>query len=77
MLADIFIADCVGEMNCIDMVDKIKTYKEVGKLVYGRQKHVPPGTKFIQSTVMALICCDLIKLNIILRKSQSPCVSWV
>ena len=36
MLADLFIADCAGEMMCIDMVNKIETYKEVGTLVYGR-----------------------------------------
>ena len=64
MLADLFIANCVGEMNCMDMVDKIKKYKEVGTLVYERRTPVPPGTKFIQSTVIALICCDLLKLNI-------------
>ena len=46
------------------MVDKMKNYKEVGKLVYGRRTPVLPGAKFIQSTVMALICCDLLKLNI-------------
>ena len=64
MLADIFIANCVGEMNCVDMVDKIKKYNNVGTLVYGRRTPVPPGTKFIQSTVIALISCDLLKLNI-------------
>ena len=26
---------------------KIKTYREVGKMVYGRRKDVPPATKFI------------------------------
>ena len=64
MLSDIFIANCEGDMKCIDMVDKIKNYKEVGTLVYGRRTVVPPATKFIQSTVIALLCCDLIKLNI-------------
>ena len=64
MLADLFIANCVREMNCIDMVYTIKNYKEVGKLVYGRRTPIPPGTKFIQSTVMVLICCDLLRLNI-------------
>ena len=59
-----FIANCVGEMKYIDMVEKIKTYKEVVTLVYGRQTVVLPATKFILSTVMALICCDLIKLDI-------------
>ena len=42
----------------------IKTCKEVFKNVYGRQTVVPPATTFIHSTVMALLCCNLIKLDI-------------
>ena len=51
MLSDIFIANCEGDMKCIDMVEKFKNYKEVGTLVYGRRTMIPPATIFIQSTL--------------------------
>ena len=49
----------------IGIVKRLKCYPSVGKLNYNRKTlHAPPKTKYLHSTLIQLICCDLLFLEL-------------
>lgn len=77
-LVDTFINMPSSTLSPSLLVDKLKTYPDVGTKVYCWQRSSNcPSSKYIEGTIMQLIACEIIKMHVIEDNGKAICTLYV